>query len=148
VEWWRGNQFEQQNPPPVKVTEEDLCDELWANATARRQIRVIFVDLQRFNTEYKLQLGKWIHAGEMRSQEDQILEFRDQPYTDEIESALRPHLQTLENFSRGGTFACVLSSQSRSQVGPFVRKSQKMAKIAETWHLVCYIASSNQKQFE
>ncbi|KAJ7824375.1 hypothetical protein B0H14DRAFT_2183092, partial [Mycena olivaceomarginata] len=80
VEWWRGNQFEQQNPPPVKVTEEDLCDELWANATARRQIR----------------LGKWIHAGEMRSQEDQILEFRDQPYTDEIESALRPHLQTLE----------------------------------------------------
>ncbi|KAJ7877047.1 hypothetical protein B0H14DRAFT_2567890 [Mycena olivaceomarginata] len=32
----------------------------------------------------------------MRSQEDQILEFRDQPYTDEIESALRPHLQTLE----------------------------------------------------
>ncbi|KAJ7829068.1 hypothetical protein B0H14DRAFT_2366792 [Mycena olivaceomarginata] len=69
---------------------------IWANATARRQIRVIFVDLQRFNTEYKLQLGKWIHAGEMRSQEDQILEFRDQPYTDEIESALRPHLQTLE----------------------------------------------------
>ncbi|KAJ6514135.1 hypothetical protein DFH09DRAFT_1099690 [Mycena vulgaris] len=45
VKWWRGNEYEQdQSPPPLKVAEPDLRDELWANASARRLIRTLLAD--------------------------------------------------------------------------------------------------------
>ncbi|KAF8134056.1 hypothetical protein K438DRAFT_1997887 [Mycena galopus ATCC 62051] len=62
-----------------EVSTEDLCDELWANSHARRQI----------------QLGKWIHAFDTVTDEDSVFEFRGAPYTDEIEDALRPHIEIL-----------------------------------------------------
>ncbi|KAJ7166933.1 hypothetical protein C8R46DRAFT_899417, partial [Mycena filopes] len=81
VSWWRGNQFYLQPPPANTVAETDLRDELWANAAARRQLR----------------LGRWTHACEAKLDDDELFEFRDEPYTDEIEKALQPHLTTLED---------------------------------------------------
>ncbi|KAJ7436921.1 hypothetical protein FB451DRAFT_1061373, partial [Mycena latifolia] len=79
VKWWRHNHFHQQTPPPDKVPEPDLRDELWANAPARRRIR----------------LGRWTHACDTPMEEDVLFEFREVPYTDEIDTALRPHLEQL-----------------------------------------------------
>ncbi|KAJ6461966.1 hypothetical protein DFH09DRAFT_1114122 [Mycena vulgaris] len=70
VKWWRGNKYEMACAPPNKVSIEDLRDELWADASGRRQIR-----------------------------EDLVLEFRDFPYTEEISAALQPHLAVLEKLN-------------------------------------------------
>ncbi|KAJ7086352.1 hypothetical protein B0H15DRAFT_782057 [Mycena belliarum] len=80
VKWWRGNKFNQEAVPPNKVSETDIRDELWANAFARRQIR----------------LGQWMHANEAPNEEDMLFAFRDHPYTHEIDTVLRPHLKELE----------------------------------------------------
>ncbi|KAJ7441165.1 hypothetical protein B0H11DRAFT_1671089, partial [Mycena galericulata] len=42
------------------------------------------------------QLGEWEHACETPTDEDLILEFRQAPYTNEIDKALRPYLGDLE----------------------------------------------------
>lgn len=42
VKWWRGNDYNERIAPANKVSNEDLCDELWANSYARRQIQVLF----------------------------------------------------------------------------------------------------------
>ncbi|KAJ7698840.1 hypothetical protein B0H16DRAFT_1349348, partial [Mycena metata] len=80
VRWWRGNHFELQPPPSNKVPQIDLRDELWADASARRKIR----------------LGKWSHACETPMEEDELVEYLNAPYTNEVENALRPHVKTLE----------------------------------------------------
>ncbi|KAJ7753231.1 hypothetical protein B0H16DRAFT_1835398 [Mycena metata] len=80
VHWWRGNHFELQPPPSNKVPQIDLRDELWADASARRKIR----------------LGKWSHACETPMEEDELVEYLNAPYTNEVENALRPHVKTLE----------------------------------------------------
>ncbi|KAJ6457808.1 hypothetical protein C8R47DRAFT_1203316 [Mycena vitilis] len=80
VQWWRGNQYSEPMPPPSKISDDNLRDELWANADARRKIK----------------LGKWTHACETATEEDEVFEFRQAAYTDEIESALRPHIDTLQ----------------------------------------------------
>ncbi|KAJ7474341.1 hypothetical protein FB451DRAFT_1467183 [Mycena latifolia] len=80
VQWWRGNRFMSEDPPSNKVPGADLRDELWANPSARRQIR----------------LGKWTHACETPTEDDLVFEFREAPYTEEIEDTLRPHLYDLQ----------------------------------------------------
>ncbi|KAJ6529262.1 hypothetical protein B0H19DRAFT_1083019 [Mycena capillaripes] len=70
VKWWCGNKSEIGCAPPTKIPIDDLHDELWADASGRRQIR-----------------------------EDLVLEFCGFPYTDEISVALQPHLAVLEKLN-------------------------------------------------
>ncbi|KAJ7255556.1 hypothetical protein C8J57DRAFT_1236007 [Mycena rebaudengoi] len=84
LKWWRGCQSptSEDGPmiwPSVKVAEVDICDELWANPSARRKIR----------------LGKWTLSCETMDDGDIMADFRDTPYTPEIEAALRPHIHCL-----------------------------------------------------
>ncbi|KAJ7504614.1 hypothetical protein B0H11DRAFT_1709555 [Mycena galericulata] len=102
VNWWRGNRFIEPQAPPSKVSDSDLRDELWANPGARRQIR----------------LGEWEHACETPTDEDLILEFRQAPYTNEIDKALRPYLGDLEKLlanSDGDSPSVPASVFSRAQ---------------------------------
>ncbi|KAJ7608528.1 hypothetical protein DFH06DRAFT_1309175 [Mycena polygramma] len=86
-----------------EVAEGDLVDELWANAGARRAI----------------QLGRWTHACETGVEEDEVFEFLRAPYTEEIETALRPHIDILQQLhdDPDGQYplipASVFSSQQR-----------------------------------
>ncbi|KAJ7658638.1 hypothetical protein DFH06DRAFT_1407053, partial [Mycena polygramma] len=103
VKWWRGNQYSQPDSPSNQVAEGDLVDELWANAGARRAI----------------QLGRWTHACETGVEEDEVFEFLRAPYTEEIETALRPHIDILQQLrdDPDGHYplipASVFSSQQR-----------------------------------
>ncbi|KAJ7366156.1 hypothetical protein DFH08DRAFT_678760 [Mycena albidolilacea] len=80
VAWWCGNEYDDPSPPPTLVLDSDLRDELWADTQKRRQIR----------------LGKWVHASEIVPADDLLSEFRHVPYTDEIDTVLRPHLAQLQ----------------------------------------------------
>ncbi|KAJ7800621.1 hypothetical protein B0H14DRAFT_2279282, partial [Mycena olivaceomarginata] len=80
VAWWRGNEYDDPSPPPTLVLDSDLRDELWADTQKRRQIR----------------LGKWVHASEIVPADDLLSEFCHVPYTDEIDTVLRPHLAQLQ----------------------------------------------------
>ncbi|KAJ7756899.1 hypothetical protein B0H14DRAFT_2238437, partial [Mycena olivaceomarginata] len=48
-------------------------------------------------------LGKWKHAGESNMDEDVLEGFRQVPYTDEVETALRPHLAQLQKLHNNPT---------------------------------------------
>ncbi|KAL7284985.1 hypothetical protein ACG7TL_000074 [Trametes sanguinea] len=62
------------------ISEEDICDELWSNSSARRQIR----------------LGRWRLASTLPASEPDLADLVPCPFTQEIDSVLRPHAEMLE----------------------------------------------------
>ncbi|KAG2076574.1 hypothetical protein BDR04DRAFT_1003039 [Suillus decipiens] len=79
IKWWRHCSFKPNTQPPVEVGEEDLVDALYGDCKHRRMIW----------------LGKWTHAHEIPQHEDIIANFRNIPYSTNINEALAPHSQLL-----------------------------------------------------
>ncbi|KAJ3765193.1 hypothetical protein FB446DRAFT_655583, partial [Lentinula raphanica] len=82
VKFWRGCQFPggQAPPPSIDVVDQDMIvDELWGKQSERRKIR----------------LGKWTHALPVLSSDEILDHFEAFPFTDEVEKALRPHVEEL-----------------------------------------------------
>ncbi|KAG1853086.1 hypothetical protein F4604DRAFT_1660333 [Suillus subluteus] len=79
VKWWRHCSFKPDTQPPVEVGEEDLVDALYGDCKRRRMIR----------------LGRWIHAHEVPQHEDIIANYKNIPYSVNIDEALTPHSQLL-----------------------------------------------------
>ncbi|KAJ7312270.1 hypothetical protein DFH08DRAFT_822304 [Mycena albidolilacea] len=69
VAWWRGNEYDDPSPPPTLVFLKKLITS---------------------------KLGKWVHASEIVPADDLLSDFRHVPYTDEIDTVLRPHLAQLQ----------------------------------------------------
>ncbi|KAJ7109223.1 hypothetical protein C8R44DRAFT_986254 [Mycena epipterygia] len=82
VQFWRGCQFKSGDPGPNSadlVLESDLVDSLFGDQHSRRKIR----------------LGKYTHAHEIAVEEDVIDNFRNVPFTPELDNILSPHTDTL-----------------------------------------------------
>ncbi|KAG2335356.1 hypothetical protein BDR05DRAFT_1036091, partial [Suillus weaverae] len=75
VKWWRHCSFKPNAQPPGEVAKEDLVDALYGDHKHRRMIR----------------LGRWTHAHEVPQHEDVIANFRNIPYSININEALAPH---------------------------------------------------------
>ncbi|KAJ6623167.1 hypothetical protein B0H10DRAFT_825259 [Mycena sp. CBHHK59/15] len=80
VQWWHGCKFRAEKPElDAVVPESDLVDSLYGDQTRRRSIR----------------LGKWTHAHEIPEEQDVLALFPTTPYTEEIDSILRPYANVL-----------------------------------------------------
>ncbi|KAJ3903467.1 hypothetical protein F5879DRAFT_147757, partial [Lentinula edodes] len=83
VKFWRGCHFPKDSTHPlaiVSVDQSSIIDELWGNQHQRRQTR----------------LGRWDHPPLRLSEEDILMQFEDYPYTEEVNDALKPHLEFLK----------------------------------------------------
>ncbi|KAI0754058.1 hypothetical protein C8Q80DRAFT_1246645 [Daedaleopsis nitida] len=79
--FWRGNKYN-ADPPDLNqlVPESDIVDELWQDRKRRRSIR----------------LGLWNPASTCDEDEDLLADTASRPYTQEIDEALRLHVQTFK----------------------------------------------------